>query len=77
MSVRHKASYRAADLIDDLKDRFKTAGIDDADTSAKYLVASVFSETNLDKFQNEIADKYLDSEQVRGILWGILPIKIK
>ena len=65
MTVRHKASFRAADLVKDLQDRFKSAGIVDAETSARYLVASIFSEANLDKFQKEMADKHLDGQQVR------------
>lgn len=64
MLVRHKSSFRAVDLVKDLEVRFKSVGIVDAETSAKYLVASVFGETNLDKFQKEMPEKHLDSQQV-------------
>ena len=69
MSVRQNASFRAVDLVKDLEERFKSAGIVDAETSAKYLVASVFDETNLDKFQKEMSDKHLDRQQVKLHNW--------
>jgi hypothetical protein len=65
---RYNATFVASDIVKDLEKRFKSAEIEDASTSAKYLVASLFNQTNLDKFEKEASNLSLDAEQVKAEL---------
>lgn len=71
-SANEKKSFKVGDVMKDLERRFNSAEIEDSETSAKYLIASLFNETNLDEFDVSKCEGSMSENQVKSFTFRMI-----